>query len=442
MSCKQFSSLFFDQWNSYLDQTVTIPQETIITGDFNFHIDDENNPNAVRFLQTLEDHNLTQHITTATHNRGHILDLLITKSESTILKTKPSVQDPNLFDAHRNSFCDHYSIQAVLSCSKQKRIKKEITFRKWKNVDLDELSKDINLEIPDKSLPVAQLVDHYNTTLRNAVEKHAPLCTKSVLLRPNTQWFSEELCDAKRERRRAERIWRRTGLEVHRQIFRDMCSTTARLVYKTKQDYFSQKIEECGKDHKQIFKLSKSLMGKQQESILPSSTSNTELSNAFSEFFINKVATIRDGLKELTTFNMERTMDKDIPFSGEPLLNFRPTRNDEVRAILGKAPTKACALDPLPTSILKKNLDAIVPFITNIINSSFDQSDVPSLFKEALVRPLLKKSELDKDVYKNYRPVSNLPFVSKILEKVVATRLIEHLDKNLLRDPLQSAYRP
>lgn len=61
---------------------------------------------------------------------------------------------------------------------------------------------------------------------------------------------------------------------------------------------------------------------------------------------------------------------------------------------------------------------------------------------ETLVRPLLKKSRLDKEVYKNYRPVSNLPFIPKILEeKAVANRLHEHLDKNLLRDSLQSAYR-
>lgn len=284
-------------------------------------------------------------------------------------------------------------------------------------------------------------MDHYNTTIHNAVEKHAPLTKKSVLLRPNTKWYSEELRDAKRERRRAERLWRKTRLEVHRQIFRDTSSKTAKLLYKTKQDYFSQKIEECGKDNKQLFKLSKSLMGKKQETILPSSTSNKELANEFSKFFINKVATIRDGLRKLTTSNTETSLSVDIHFSGDPLMSFRHTTEDEVRAILGKAPNKACELDPIPTSILKKTLSAVVPFITNIINVSFDQSEVPSVFKEALVRPLLKKSGLDKEVYKNYRPVSNLPFISKILEKVVANRLDEHLDKNLLRDSLQSAYR-
>ena len=69
------------------------------------------------------------------------------------------------------------------------------------------------------------------------------------------------------------------------------------------------------------------------------------------------------------------------------------------------------------------------------------ESTVPSMFKQAIVRPLLKKTGLDNNIFKNYRPVSNLPFLSKVLEKVVAMRLEEHLIKNQLHDPLQSAYR-
>ena len=58
-----------------------------------------------------------------------------------------------------------------------------------------------------------------------------------------------------------------------------------------------------------------------------------------------------------------------------------------------------------------------------------------------MVRPLLKKPSLDIEVLKNYRPVSNLPFISKVLEKVVATRLDRHLESNILHDSRQSAYR-
>ena len=79
--------------------------------------------------------------------------------------------------------------------------------------------------------------------------------------------------------------------------------------------------------------------------------------------------------------------------------------------------------------------------MTTIVNKSLCEAVVPSVFKQVIVRPLLKKPGLDKEVLKNYLPVSNLPFISKIVEKVVAKRIEHHLDSNFLHDNLQSAYR-
>ena len=70
-----------------------------------------------------------------------------------------------------------------------------------------------------------------------------------------------------------------------------------------------------------------------------------------------------------------------------------------------------------------------------------ETSTFPQNFKEAHVRPLLKKTSLPKNELKNYRPVSNLSFISKILEKKVANGLQAHIKNNHLCNPLQSAYR-
>ncbi|MGB5557614.1 MAG: reverse transcriptase family protein, partial [Paracoccaceae bacterium] len=106
-----------------------------------------------------------------------------------------------------------------------------------------------------------------------------------------------------------------------------------------------------------------------------------------------------------------------------------------------KSPTKSCILDPIPTSLTKQHLDDLVPIVTDIVNASLSTGSVPSQFKQAVVTPLLKKSGLDCNVLKNYRPVSNLPFISKILEKVVLAQLQKHLSENDLLDARQSAYR-
>ena len=82
-----------------------------------------------------------------------------------------------------------------------------------------------------------------------------------------------------------------------------------------------------------------------------------------------------------------------------------------------------------------------MPTITNIINTSLTTGIVPRDLKTAIVKPLFKKPSLDKNLLKNYRPISNLPFLSKILEKVVLHKLLSHLQENNLSNPFQSAYR-
>ena len=86
------------------------------------------------------------------------------------------------------------------------------------------------------------------------------------------------------------------------------------------------------------------------------------------------------------------------------------------------SPNKTCSADAIPTWLLKETKEELAPTITEIINVSLSTGEVPSSYKHELVTPLLKKASLGRNVLKNYRPVSNLPFLSKILEKVVANR--------------------
>ena len=113
----------------------------------------------------------------------------------------------------------------------------------------------------------------------------------------------------------------------------------------------------------------------------------------------------------------------------------------EVHNILKKTAQKTCKLDQLPASLLYENTDLLLPALTNVINRSLLSGEVPSEFKAAVVKPVLKKTSLDPNQMKNCRPVSNLPFLSKILEKVVLRQLTNHLTSNYLTRKFQSAYR-
>ena len=112
----------------------------------------------------------------------------------------------------------------------------------------------------------------------------------------------------------------------------------------------------------------------------------------------------------------------------------------DVSKVIKEGNSKSCALDPIPTSLVKKTLPVLLPVIHSIINKSLQESTMPSPLKRALVKLLIKKASLDKENLKNYRPVSNLPYTRKLIEKAAIKQINEHLTENNLHEPLQSAY--
>ena len=112
----------------------------------------------------------------------------------------------------------------------------------------------------------------------------------------------------------------------------------------------------------------------------------------------------------------------------------------DVRKLIEGFPKKTCILDPMPTSLVINCIDVRLPVITKIINLSLESGSFASNWKCALVNRLLKKSGLDL-VLKNYKPVSNLQFVSKLTERAVFNPLDEHMMANDIYPLFQSAYR-
>ena len=155
--------------------------------------------------------------------------------------------------------------------------------------------------------------------------------------------------------------------------------------------------------------------------------------NSFANFFSSKISNIRNDLDNApsTDLSVDISDSCDSTFS-----MFAPATEDEVRKIKMDAPVKSCMLDPIPTSLLKDCIDVLLPVVTTIVNRSLLTGEVPPVLKTARITPILKKANADPDDVKNYRTVSNLPFLSKILERVVSS----YFDENELHSKLQSAY--
>ena len=165
-------------------------------------------------------------------------------------------------------------------------------------------------------------------------------------------------------------------------------------------------------------------------------SSITALTNTFSSFFINKISIIRFSFPSGSCSNVLTP-----PNTREVLHNLSHVTDAEVRRLVLSAPCKSSDLDPLPTGLVKDCIDVLVTPIVSIVNLSLSEGCFPTHFKSGLVSPLLKKPTLNRDDMKNYWPVSNLSFLSKIIEKVVASRLNSHINSSHTSNDYQSAYR-
>ena len=171
---------------------------------------------------------------------------------------------------------------------------------------------------------------------------------------------------------------------------------------------------------KQLFNVADKLLGRNIALPLPTSVSMECLPRLFSRFFHDKVVKIREHLDGATTHELPSPYSHDVEYEHTLFTSFKPVTTEHLLSILAKCAPKSCDLDPMPTSLLLDCLDVLLPSMTDIINDSLVSGVFPSFYKSAIVKPLLKKSTLDPNDMKNYRPVSNLSFMSKILEKVVA----------------------
>ena len=241
----------------------------------------------------------------------------------------------------------------------------------------------------------------------------------------------------KAERRRAEREFRKNNTPENRVIFHDIHRRLNNLIKCAKCAFYDSFIQS-DTTSKALFKFVSKFYRREKLCILPSASSEIELAERFSVFFIDKIKTIREHIDSCAS-NLQPF--SFIPFNGSPLCDFRLVTNDEVLKIISSSSPTSCILDPLPTPLLVKNISCIIDTITMLINNSLLCGIVPSSFKHAVVNPLLKKNDLDPEIFKNYRPVSNLSFISKILEKVVAFQINEHISKFSLLELNQSAYR-
>ena len=337
-------------------------------------------------------------------------------------------------------FPDHFPVLAHLSLRKPPLPTREVTYRKLKTITkevlLDAISTSALCTASLSTLSLHELTTLYDTELRKIIDALAPTKTRVITVRPEADWYNDSIREAKQTRRQAERLWRKTGLVVHREVYMEARDMVTALIDQEKRNHYQSIIAENHGNTKQLFSVVHLRPGKSKTTPLPSDKSASELCSLFGDFFVEKISKIRNFIP--TKSNDD---NPEVPECSSTMALFETVSVEEITKLVTSMTNKSCELDPLPTSFVKEAIGTLAPIITDIVNGSLTSGVFPYCYKEALVTPLLKKQSLDCNRLQNYRPVSNLALISKTIEKVVSAQLNTYLKDNNLLEPSQSAYR-
>ena len=426
-------SLFFDEFSQLLERSVSSPGQLLLCGDFNFHAEDPSDHNTRKFLDLLHCFNLDVYNDhSSTHKDNHKLDLVIGRSDENLVADS-HVHDPII--------SDHFAIHCKLNSDRPPNPKKTVSYRKLRSVNTDAFRQDILSSelLSTNSSDLTSLCSRYDDVISAIVDKHAPLVTKTITVRPNSPWYTDDIGVEKSTRRRLERRWRRTLLPEHRLAYVAQCKLVKGLVLNAKTKYYSNLISESSSNSKALFQTIDQLLHRKPETRLPYAPSPLHLANQFGDFFHLKISNIRDELLPVEVPAYFSSLDT-IPIVCH-LDTLTPVTIEELSKIAPVVGSKSCTIDPIPASLLRENLDLLLPILCQIVNLSLESGCVPHSLKQAILKPLLKKASLDHEILSNFRPISNLKFVAKLIGKVVANRLVSYLEQNHLDEPLQSAYK-
>ncbi|CAB3993916.1 Hypothetical predicted protein [Paramuricea clavata] len=226
------------------------------------------------------------------------------------------------------------------------------------------------------------------------------------------------------------------ALTIVSRTYRKIKSKGNQVMYimnQARRKFYAHFIEENKADQGQLCKAAKKLLGKKEELSFPDHSGKVSLAND------RKIENIRSDINTVQ-FDLH-VVPKDLVLNETQTFgDFQQLTEEDVTALVQKSGKKSCALDPMPTGLVVKCLGTLLPVLTRIINLSLVSGKFSEEWKEALVVPLLKHQGLNLE-FCNLHPISNLQYVSKLIERAVFEQMNNHMMQFGLYPVLQSAYR-
>ena len=210
-----------------------------------------------------------------------------------------------------------------------------------------------------------------------------------------------------------------------------MCNRYCYLLNKARTDYHSTLINDNSHDPKKLYRIVNSLCAAPQEDPLSPHNDLGQLANTFNEYFFRKIELIQHIVVEPPLVEYRNSVVK--------LKSFESVSFQDTYDVIMQFSSASCKFDPVPPWLVKLCSLELVLSITKIANSSLQESRVPDHWKISLLKPTSKKLSMEQ-LCENFRPVSNLLFLSKITERSVGDQLLRHCEKNAPLPICQSGF--
>ena len=426
-SSNYLSKTFNSDFN---DTQQTITKETIIMGDCNVNYGKDNDNREFKSLLSLNGFKqLIKQPTRVTKDSSTIIDIIaVNKDNIKTVKVIPTTMS------------DHDMVGCLRKINYKQFPSKTIRCRNFANYDPTALNRELEHADWDSvynSPNVNQCTDAFNNILETAFEKHAPTINKKIKgkLCP---WLNSNLKSEMNNRDKLMRKAKKSRNDEDWLAYKQSRNRCNNLLRRAKANFHREQFNEHSTNPKRFWECIKKVFPTKEKLPPPNTKDNLSLAKKFSTWFASVVTDLKQKAMLLKNFVWGESTAKQK--HTDKVFKFEYVSVIFVRKQLRKLKrSKATGLDNLPPSILKDTADVISKPLCHFINLSLKTGLFPPSWKRARIVPVFKSGK--SSLPENYRPISILPALSKIIERAVHQQISDFLEQNELLSNNQFGFR-
>ena len=434
--------LFHDELEYFLYKIGNENKHIFMLGDFNINfLPSSDNSNSTNFMKLM-----------------YSFGFLSVINKPTRINLNSSTQIDNIFsNVHNNKtiggiLCsevsDHLPLFLTCECKlSYPKSNKEYSYRKESKQNIELLKQDLFLEEWEdvyNEVDSNIAYNHFNDKLKHYYDKNIPIGkVKNQRNKPKNPWITKGLLKSIQTRNRLYKSHLRNPTDHSLQTYKSYRNKLTKLIRTSRKLHYADRIKEASGNTNTTWKIIKEVMGTK---IHPPPNDNITLNgskilhpalypNSFNSFFTNIGPELANNINSPNAHFTDYLSDPN-----QESLFLTPTNPSEIINIARSLRnSKSSGFDGISMSLLKQIIHPLASPLTHIFNNSLSQGVFPDLFKIAKVNPIFKKDNPHE--ISNYRPISLLPSISKILEKIVYTRLYKFINKYNILNSNQYGFR-